>query len=213
MRLSSIYIVLFAVWLLAGCGQRIRADITAVVEDHYSPSGQTYALLLVTDMPDDDAKYLEELRQQLAPALEAAGYAGSSARDAADVLIFVGWRTSGPYYVYRRAYPTRRPFSTLRYRGFYGRRSIVVAEAFYERILRIDAVRNGGSAAVLNSFRTTPGPEFLWRVTVSSMGTLSRAQRLLPALAAAAAPWLGKSAHVQVQVRSDAEVTVLSDNP
>lgn len=212
MRLSSMCMVLFAVWLITGCGQRIRADVTAVAEDHYSPSGQTYALLLMDDMPDDDVRYLEELRQQLAPALEAAGYAGSSARDAADVLIFTGWGASGPYYVYHRAYPVRRPFGTFRHRGFHGRRSVVVAEALYERTLRIDAVRNAGDAAV-DASPTAAEPEFLWRVTVSSMGTLSRAQRLLPALAAAAAPWLGKSAQVRVQVHGDAQVTVLSDNP
>lgn len=228
--------------LLAGCGQRLRAEVSAVVEDGYQAHGQTFALALMPGFTvEDPTAARAAVETALAPALQDMGYAPVASGQTPDVLVRVWWFSTGPHPVYRTVEWRDRRY----WHGRHGyRRQAVVVEDEYARYLVVEGIGMEASprtasgksetataqaaaagwpgasletAAVLATTAMAPqafhSPQeaaralpaaparLLWRVRVESRGNLARAERLLQPLAAAAAPFMGKSGVVHVLVQ------------
>lgn len=200
--------------LLAGCGQRVRAEVSAVVEQGYHARGQTYALALMPGFAvEDPAAARVAVDATLVPALVDMGYVAVAEGQSPDVVVRVWWFSTGPHPVYRTVEWRDRRYWHWRH-GY--RRQAVVVEDEYARYLVVEGISVEDAAVVATATPDSPvfsSPQeaaralpaaparLLWRVHVESRGNLARAERLLQPLAAAAAPFLGKSGVVHVLVQ------------
>lgn len=228
---------LVCVLLLAGCGQRIHAEVSAVVEQGYQAGGQTFALALMPGFAvEDPAAARAAVETTLAPALQDMGYVTAAAGQSPDVLVRVWWFSTGPHPVYRRVEWRDRRYWHRHY-GY--RRQAVVVEDEYARYLVVEGIGmeaplpatkpgelKAGTSPATTEVAAETGPvadsaeqsiftspqeaaralpaapaRLLWRVRVESRGNLARAERVLQPLAAAAAPFMGKSGVVHVLVQ------------
>lgn len=261
---------------LTGCGQRIRAEVSAVVESGYQAQGQTFALALMPGFAVEDmAAAQAAVETSLLPALQGMGYVLAEAGQAPDVQVRVWWFSTGPHPVYRMVeWRDRRDGRHWRWRHGY-RRQAVVVEDEYARYLVVEGISGVKAAGAYvhvqvqkqpakqaltavadvpatipvatipvatialptsseemsraaafvdepevfstpqEAARSLPAPpaRLLWRVRVESRGNLARAERVLPSLLAAAAPFMGKSGLVHVLVHEGELVAAESVAP
>lgn len=261
---------------LTGCGQRIRAEVSAVVESGYQAQGQTFALALMPGFAVEDmAAAQAAVETSLLPALQGMGYVLAEAGQVPDVQVRVWWFSTGPHPVYRMVeWRDRRDGRHWRWRHGY-RRQAVVVEDEYARYLVVEGISGVKAAGAYvhvqvqkqpakqaltavadvpatipvatipvatialptsseemsraaafvdepevfstpqEAARSLPAPpaRLLWRVRVESRGNLARAERVLPSLLAAAAPFMGKSGLVHVLVHEGELVAAESVAP
>ena len=256
---GRIWGALLLLWCLlaAGCGQRVHAEVSAIVEGGYQANGQSYVLELLPGFRPEDEASLQVVEAALIPALGDMGYVPAAPGTEPDVHVRVWWFSTGPHPVYRtvewrdRGYGRHGRWGYGGYGPYGYRRRAVVVEDEYARFLVVEGVlfaaqRAGTPVGLSQSVRTAvdgfiarewmvegADPELpvaryarppeqlsgveaaeaaralpvapahlLWRVRVESRGNLSKAERLLPELSVAAAPYLGKSGLVQVLVQN-----------
>lgn len=256
---------------LTGCGQRIRAEVSAVVESGYQAQGQTFALALMPGFAVEDmAAAQAAVETSLLPALQGMGYVLAEAGQVPDVQVRVWWFSTGPHPVYRMVeWRDRRDGRHWRWRHGYRRQAVVVEDEYarYLVVEGISGVKAAGASVHVQvqkqpakqaltavadvpatipvatialptsseemsraaasvdepevfstpqeAARSLPAPpaRLLWRVRVESRGNLARAERVLPSLLAAAAPFMGKSGLVHVLVHEGELVAAESVAP
>lgn len=212
----NVSFIFLAVWFfLSGCANTQSVNVNSIVDPELTPPGKRYMLSSGSEGQNQDDLFFREFSRYFDTILQDAGYTKVSNRDEADLdIVFKYGISDGRTGVYSYTSPIY---------DFVGGESITITEKSSEtagqkvttiripsRLERIGTSIETRSytlynrtaaleARMVNGAKGDKSP-ILWSIYIYSVGESNDLRKIMPYLAAAAAPYVGKNSGQQITV-------------
>lgn len=226
MNARHLMLITGAALFLSACGGGllVKSDVDSIVSTSPDAAANKHFVLLPAskDVDPSDLEFQEYCRY-VATALAKHGFEPAKTLNDADVIIFMAYGIGNPQnrqFTYslpvygQTGVTSSNTTGTINSYGGYttyngttmytpsygitGYQKYTSSTTTYFRYMRLDAID-------LKQYRATQKIEPLWKMTVTSTGTINDLRRIMPVLVAASQPYLATNTEHKIEVDLDAD--------